>query len=67
MEKILKVKGMHCKSCELMLTDVLSEIKGVTKVEVSYANGTVKFACDNESRIKLVIDEIKKNGYTVLQ
>lgn len=67
MEKILKVKGMHCKSCELLLTDVLSEIKGVAGVEVSQVNGTVKFACENESVIKAVAEEIKKSGYTVLQ
>ncbi|MFH1520322.1 MAG: heavy metal-associated domain-containing protein [Candidatus Micrarchaeota archaeon] len=67
MGKLLKVNGMHCKSCELLLTDVLSEINGVTNVEISQAKGTVKFDYENEHVVKLVKDEIKKNGYLVLQ
>lgn len=32
MEKTIKVSGMHCKSCEMLLTDSISEIKGVENV-----------------------------------
>ena len=33
------VKGMHCPSCEILLIDVLRELKGVKSAKVSYADG----------------------------
>ncbi|MFH1785591.1 MAG: heavy metal-associated domain-containing protein [Candidatus Micrarchaeota archaeon] len=66
MEQKLKVNGMHCKSCEMLLTDVLSEIDGVSNVEVSEKNGSVKFTCANESVETEVRKAIANEGYVVL-
>lgn len=35
MKTTIKVQGMHCHGCEALLTDVLSEIKGVSEAKVS--------------------------------
>lgn len=39
------VKGMHCQSCEMLLTDVLTEMPGVEKAQVSLkeAKATVEY------------------------
>ena len=65
MEKIMNVKGMHCKSCEILLTDVISEIKGVDKVTVEHKNGTVKISYSDEKIIPGIKKAIEAEGYTV--
>ena len=37
MKKILKIKGMHCKSCEMLIKSELEDI-GV-KAEIEYSSG----------------------------
>ena len=66
MEKTLKVTGMHCKSCEMLLNDSLSEIKGVEKVSADSQKGTVTLKYSDESIIESVKNTIKKEGYTVV-
>lgn len=46
MKKKYNIKGMHCKSCEILLEKNISQIEGVRKVEVSYKRGVadVEFA-----------------------
>ncbi len=62
--EILYVEGMHCKSCEMIVKDVLEEIGVESKV--SHENGTVEVTFDDE---KVSLDEIKKaikgEGYEV--
>src|SRR3989344_4398813 len=36
--KKIPIKGMHCKSCEVLIEDSLSEIPGINKVSVSHKN-----------------------------
>lgn len=38
--KTLSIKGMHCKSCEILIEDELTKIKNVEKVEISHRTGT---------------------------
>jgi len=63
MKKIYTIKGMHCNSCSLLVTDALKEL-GVKSAKVSYEKGeaTVEF---DESKLdsKKIINEIKKAGY----
>lgn len=37
--KTLSIKGMHCKSCEILIEDELTKIKNVEKVEISHRTG----------------------------
>lgn len=65
MKKIeLEVKGMHCKSCVIILTDALTEQKGVSKAEVDLKENKAAVSYDerltNESQL---INIISKEGY----
>ena len=48
----LNITGMHCTSCEKILTEELGDLKGVEKAEVSYENknATVVFNDDKVTR-----------------
>ena len=63
---VLNVKGMHCKSCEVVLTEDFQEQEGVRKVAVSCAKGTVAVEYDekkiSEETMKGII---RKEGYEV--
>jgi sulfite exporter TauE/SafE/copper chaperone CopZ len=37
--KTISIKGMHCKSCELLIEDELIKIDGVEKVDISHRSG----------------------------
>ncbi|MCF7866376.1 cation transporter [Candidatus Woesearchaeota archaeon] len=66
MEKTFKIKGMHCKSCEMLIKDELDELDSVIVKDISHKSGEVKLVFDsniiNESKIKSVI---KNEGYEV--
>ncbi len=67
MKKItLKVTGMHCKSCELLISDALMEA-GVSSVTVDSKKGIAVIEFD-EHRIKL--EKIKRiieaEGYKII-
>ena len=63
MKKIdLKIKGMHCKSCETLIADALEE-KGV-KSKVDSVKGTAVVEFDEKKTTLQQIKEIiKKEGY----
>jgi len=64
MKAKLNVKGMHCKSCEVLIKDALQD-EGV-KANVNVNKGEVSIEFD-ESKIKLdkIKSIIKKEGYKV--
>ena len=39
MKKKYNIKGMHCKSCEILLEKSISQVRGVKRVEVSQGKG----------------------------
>ncbi len=65
-KKTLDVKGMHCKSCEMLIKDAVSEIDGVKKVDVSLAKNTVTIDYD-EKKVKdaTIKKAIEAEGYQV--
>ncbi len=65
MKKTFKTKGMHCKSCEILLSDAISELKGVKSVKANYSKNEVAVEFEppaNEAQIK---KSIEKEGYEV--
>jgi copper chaperone CopZ len=68
METKLKVEGMHCRSCEMLITDALSELEGVKKAKVNHRSGEVAVDFD-DSKIKkeAIINTIKNEGYKVIR
>ncbi len=66
MEKEFNVKGMHCESCNFIIKENVSEVKGVSSVKPDFKTGLVKvkFASPaNESQIRSAIE--KEGGYKV--
>lgn len=61
----LKVEGMHCKSCETLLTEELQDA-GAKDIKISFTKGTVSATVDekklSESKVKQIIE---KEGYKV--
>jgi|TARA_Y100000310_G_scaffold225672_1_gene227719 copper chaperone CopZ len=62
----LHIKGMTCKSCEILIKDELEEHKGVQNIVVSQPEGKVILEFDStiisEESIKEII---KKEGFVV--
>jgi copper chaperone CopZ len=58
----ISVKGMHCKSCEMILEDSLSEIPGVIEAKASLKEGivTVKY---EETELEKIKEIIRQEGY----
>jgi len=65
-KQIYNIKGMHCRSCEIMLENSISKISGVKKVNVNHKRGTaeVEFA-DNPVANELVAQAVKEAGYSI--
>lgn len=63
---IIKVKGMHCHSCEMLIKDALEEQKVVMSAELSREEETAKITFD-ESRISgsQLRSIINNEGYEV--
>ena len=62
----LKVTGMHCKSCETLIKDGLSEIEGVEKIDVFSSKGTAMVDYDETKTSEYAIKSaIRKEGYGV--
>jgi copper chaperone CopZ len=66
MEKLMRVEGMHCKSCELLLADVLSEVEGVQKAVADAKKGTVRVSCVDEAALEAAKDAIERQGHRVI-
>ena len=39
---IIPIRGMHCKSCEILIEENLKQVKGVKRAEVSHISGRAK-------------------------
>jgi len=63
-KEVIKIKGMHCASCETLIRDELSELKGVSdiKVDANLGEGSVLLETDTNS-IADVLSAVEKAGY----
>ncbi len=63
-QKIFKVKGMHCASCAGLVTKQVSKVFGVKKVEVNFAAEQARIEFDTPTiPIKEINEELGKIGY----
>ena len=62
---ILKIHGMHCASCEVVIERKFRKIAGVERVNVSYANGKTEVYCSRELNLCELQNSIKPDGYTI--
>jgi sulfite exporter TauE/SafE/copper chaperone CopZ len=61
-KKIYNVRGMHCRSCEIVIEDsIISKVEGVKKVDVNYRKGLVRVYYDQQTlsdgQIRKVIED----------
>jgi sulfite exporter TauE/SafE/copper chaperone CopZ len=64
-KKTLDIKGMHCKSCEVLLENELKNVSGVHKVKASTKNGTVQLLYSDNLDINDVSGRVEKLGYSL--
>jgi len=64
MEKtILQISGMHCASCEKIISMELNEVEGVETVKVNYQTGEAIIEARSETDKNAILDAVKKAGY----
>jgi len=63
-ETTIKVKGMHCVSCENKVKEGILSVNGVKDAKVDYVSekATIKFD-DEKTNIKNIMNTIKNVGY----
>ena len=59
----VKVKGMHCPSCEMLIKDSMEE-EGATNIKIDHKTGNLSFESMEKEK---VIDIVKKEGYEVIE
>lgn len=62
----IRVKGMHCRSCEMRIETELSKVRGVTKVSANHSRGAVVlYHTANRLNQKGIERRINEIGYEV--
>ena len=66
MKQELTVKGMHCKSCVMLVTDALQELgaKDIS-IDLNEKKQVAKITLDYAGRKEDVVKAITAEGYTV--
>lgn len=63
---IVPIKGMHCRSCEIMIEGVLKTVPGISKVQVNYKTGTAQLSYEKDIPASDVLRRaIKDAGYDI--
>ncbi|MFH1750203.1 MAG: heavy-metal-associated domain-containing protein [Candidatus Micrarchaeota archaeon] len=62
MEKTFRIKGMHCDSCNWLISENVREVSGVKSVKADYKKGEVQVAFEPPSDEKKIISAIEKEG-----
>jgi sulfite exporter TauE/SafE/plastocyanin domain-containing protein/copper chaperone CopZ len=61
----LKIHGMHCASCEVLIERKFKKVSGVEKVHVSHHNGKAELFCSADPDIHELDSAVKGDGYRV--
>ncbi len=63
----IHIKGMHCRSCELLIEDELQKVPGVKKVTVDHKTGIAEVDCECELNHMEVEKAVQTAGYSIGQ
>lgn len=68
MEKMkLKISGMHCKACEMLIRDILEDER-IEVLNISEKSGILEFNYDPKKHdLKKVKKELLENNYKVVE
>lgn len=61
----IKIKGMHCRSCELLIEEKLKEIPEVSNVQVSYKKKNAFVYSKHQIANKDLTKAVEEAGYTI--
>lgn len=63
---IVPIKGMHCRSCELLVEENLRILSGVNKAEANYKTGIAEVFFDKtEPSKEAIVQAVKDAGYDI--
>jgi sulfite exporter TauE/SafE/copper chaperone CopZ len=65
MNKVVEIKGMHCRSCEILIEDELKKILGVTDVKVSSDKAEAVVTSTIDIPESDIANAVKNAGYEV--
>ena len=61
---VLDVSGMHCQSCEMLITEELKGLQGVSDILVSQKDGSALMRMDPKLvTVSEIVDAVKRAGY----
>ncbi|WP_010881198.1 heavy-metal-associated domain-containing protein [Aquifex aeolicus] len=66
-EKELKIQGMTCQHCVNTVKRALSEVEGVSEVEVSLEEGKAKVKLEKEVPFETLKEAVETWGYKVVE
>jgi len=67
MKKVeLKINGMHCTSCEVLIERKFGKIQGIEKVNVNHATGKATIYFSQTPQLRELESAIKEDGYSIL-
>lgn len=61
----LNIKGMHCRSCEILLERAIGGVEGVKRVKAYFRPGRVDVTLDGELNLTSLEKAVTEAGYTV--
>ncbi len=61
----VKIDGMHCPNCEVLIERRFKKIVGVRRVKASHVNGMAEITCHGELDMAALQSTIGDDGYTV--
>lgn len=62
----MPIRGMHCKSCEILIEENLKNVQGIKSVDVSYKDGKAKVSFDGPTPSKQAMrSAVLSAGYEV--
>lgn len=67
MKHTFLIQGMHCKSCEVLLKDVVEEINGCHVNQADFKKGVIAGDFPSLKEIELAKAAIEKEGYSVVK
>ncbi|GAB4218725.1 MAG: hypothetical protein Fur009_1130 [Candidatus Microgenomates bacterium] len=65
-QKKLKIKGMHCPSCNILVKDKFSQVKNISKIIADYKTQEAKIFYHGEISTKKLNQLIKAYGYEIV-
>lgn len=64
-KETLFIRGMHCKSCEILIEENIAKISGIKRVYANYKKGTVEIYYGQRPPHSEIEKAIRNAGYTI--